>query len=219
MLRQAGCPHPTKDEVQEITIAADQQAEFERIEKEMREWRDERESELERIRRRRAERRGEDYQPMTNGNSSLMALGLDDNRPESKPEQQQAQARVAVPLPADSPSASGSGGSSPSPSPAKLKSNADGHTDPHEDGPKCLPVDTLQDVLAWEPEAETDSKSQTETDRHEMDEKFAAAMRDEGLHPNLDTDNGTSVHVGDTFGRKVSGTGNGLDVIVEGRQI
>lgn len=48
VLRIAGCAHPTKSEIAEFRLAADQKEELERMEKEMQSWRQEREAEIER---------------------------------------------------------------------------------------------------------------------------------------------------------------------------
>lgn len=210
VLRQAGCPHPTKSEVQEITIEENQRAEFDRMEKEMREWRSQRETELERIRRRRAERRGEEYHPMAS--TSLMALGLD----REEAEHEEAQAQAAVPLPAGSPGSDTTGSPSPGTPNPMPRPNGIGDGNGDGDGPVCLPIESLEDVLAWEPEAESKHHGNG-VDPREMDEKFAAFMREEGL--DVGFGNGLPGGVGDTFGRKssVTGTGSGLEVIAEDR--
>lgn len=197
VLRQAGCPYPTKSEVQEINIEETQQAEFERMEKEMKAWRSQRESELERIRRRRAERRGEEYHPMAS--SSLMALNLEREEAEN--------AQAAVPMPIETPDSESSGTSSPA------ASDQDDHQKSvlNGNGPVCLPVDRLEDVLTWEAE----SKFENAADRQEMDEKFAAFMRSEGL--DVAISHGAHPVASETFGRKASGTANGLEVITEDR--
>lgn len=195
VLRAAGCPHPTRSEVQEIVIAENQKAEFERIEKEMKEWRAQREAELERIRRRRAERRGEVYNPITN--VSRLALGLDNDEPE--------QARVAVPVLEDAPNSEAS-----SPSPTRPQSTKPDDDELvvvlDDDAPVCLPLSSMEDVLAWEPE----SKAESEKDALKMDQQFSTAMRELGI--DLGPEINTSTTHGDTFGRKASGTGNGLEV-------
>lgn len=200
VLRQAGCPHPTKSEFQEITIAENQRAEFDRLEAEMRQWRAQRETELERIRRRRAERRGEEYIPTIN--PSLMDLGLDG--------EDTNEARVDMTLPPDSPSGA-SDGSSPSPSRPRKSSTDNDHILGTEDGPLRLPIDTFGDIPTWEPTSKFDNA----TDTVELDEKFATVLKDQGI--DLGLGGVVPVTMGDTFGRKASGTGNGLEVITEDR--
>lgn len=48
ILRLAGCAHPTKDETKQNQLAADEQAEMERLQTKMNSWRSTRESELDR---------------------------------------------------------------------------------------------------------------------------------------------------------------------------
>lgn len=84
VLRIAGVAHPTSTEVQEIKFAEDQRVELERLQAEMKEWRQNREAELERIRRRKAARRGEAYVPAPKRLSAVM--GLDEELGELDPE-------------------------------------------------------------------------------------------------------------------------------------
>jgi peroxiredoxin len=84
VLRIAGVAHPTSTEVQEIKFAEDQRVELERLQAEMKEWRQNRETELERIRRRKAARRGEAYIPAPKRLSAVM--GLDEELGELDPE-------------------------------------------------------------------------------------------------------------------------------------
>lgn len=202
VLREAGCPHPTRSEVQEITIAENQKAEFERLETEMKEWRAQRETELERIRRRRAERRGEVYNPMAN--ASRMALGLD-NDDSGQPEPTAATVPVSETL-------QSSRASSPSPSRLPPSTKIEDE-DAKVDGLVCLPIESMEDVLAWDPETENNDKIESEKNGHTLDQQFTTAMKDLGIElgPEIDTTSARdSRH--DTFGRQISGTGNGLDV-------
>ncbi|ORY31950.1 AhpC/TSA antioxidant enzyme-domain-containing protein [Naematelia encephala] len=63
VLRIAGIEHPTKTEIAQFKLEAEQQAELERLQGEMKTWKEERQQELERIRQRKAARRGETYTP------------------------------------------------------------------------------------------------------------------------------------------------------------
>ncbi|KAK4684869.1 hypothetical protein P7C73_g5294, partial [Tremellales sp. Uapishka_1] len=72
ILRLAGCAHPTSTEVKEIAIEETKLAQLALLEVEMKEWRTEREAELERMRLKKAQRRGLDYRPRMSG-----PVGLD----------------------------------------------------------------------------------------------------------------------------------------------
>ncbi|KAK6904923.1 hypothetical protein I203_105742 [Kwoniella mangroviensis CBS 8507] len=63
VLRLAGCAHPTKSDAVELELADSQKAELEKLEKEMKEWQEQRVAELERIRQKKAARRGITYEP------------------------------------------------------------------------------------------------------------------------------------------------------------
>lgn len=154
VLREAGCEHPTKTEFQEITIADEQRVEFERLEKEMQEWRNQRATELDRIRRRKAERRGEEFTAMSNG--SMMALGLrdEDGLSSRRPSHQSPEAQAAVPLPVDE-----------SATVAVVPAG-------NEDGPVCLPVGSAGDVLTWEDDEEDEA-----TLKPELNALFEKAVR------------------------------------------
>lgn len=78
VMRLAGVSHPTSTEVREITLVEEQRLELERIEKEMASWRATRASELDRIRQRKAARRGEVYiSPSHAASQSEFGDGLD----------------------------------------------------------------------------------------------------------------------------------------------
>ena len=199
MLREAGCEHPTKSEVEEITIADNQRVEFERLEREMQEWRTQRETELDRIRRRKAERRGEEYTAMSNG--SMMALGLRDEEGSNSRRQsyQPSEAQAAVSLPAE---------------------NATSGILPpvvNDDGPMCLPVGSAGDVLTWEDDEEEAIL------KPELNALFDRTVRLGEIAPstiNPPTTGAQNGHepkgvegenAGETFGRK-GNTGSGLEV-------
>lgn len=151
VLRQAGCLHPTKFETHEITIEENQRAELERLELEMQNWRQEREAELDRIRRRKAERRGEKYRPI----STITDAGLDapvdvDVGDEAQP---------AIPIPAGT---------------TGVESESATHDVAGSTG---LPVGQASDVLAWP--VEKDHEDSAERDK--LDKLFEQAMRVEGL--------------------------------------
>jgi len=200
VLREAGCAHPTKSEVEEITIADNQRVEFERLEREMQEWRAQRETELDRIRRRKAERRGEDYTAMSNG--SMMALGLRDEDGSNSRRQsyQPSEVQAAVSLPTGQ-------ATSGIVTPAVI-----------DDGPMCLPVGSAGDVLTWE-----DDEEEEATLKPELNALFDRAVRLSEIAPstiNPPTTGAQNGHepkgvegefAGETFGRK-GNTGSGLEV-------
>lgn len=199
VLREAGCAHPTKTEVEEITIAENQRAELERLEIEMQEWRQQRETELDRIRRRKAERRGEEYIPVTS--PSMTALDLDEQLDQERGSERSRgllspRAHAAVSLLTEAPAVG-------------------------DEETMRLPVGSAQDDLTWEDEGETSADSdgifeeivrsgQLElitTGRQAKDEgKFT--IEEEEPRPSISK----GEFAGATFGRKASGTGNGLEV-------
>ncbi|WWC67059.1 uncharacterized protein I206_100966 [Kwoniella pini CBS 10737] len=63
VLRAAGCAYPTKSDIIQLELADSQKAELEKLEKEMKEWQENRAAELERIRQKKASRRGIAYIP------------------------------------------------------------------------------------------------------------------------------------------------------------
>ncbi|WWC57874.1 uncharacterized protein I303_100409 [Kwoniella dejecticola CBS 10117] len=75
VLRAAGCAYPTKSDAVQLELAESQRAELEKLEKEMKEWQDNRVAELERIRQKKAARRGVVYMPSARRESEL-TLGL-----------------------------------------------------------------------------------------------------------------------------------------------
>jgi hypothetical protein len=152
VLRQAGCLHPTKFETHEITIEDNQRAELERLELEMQNWRQEREAELDRIRRRKAERRGEKYRPI----STITDAGLD--APVDMDAGEEAQ--PAIPIPAGATS---------------VDSESTAHNVAGSNG---LPLGQASDVLAWP--VEKDQEDSAERDK--LDKLFEQAMRVEGLY-------------------------------------
>ncbi|WVW81548.1 hypothetical protein I302_103543 [Kwoniella bestiolae CBS 10118] len=74
VLRLAGCAYPTKSDAVELELADSQKAELEKLEKEMKEWQEQRVTELERIRQKKAARRGVAYEP-SGRNSEFDLLG------------------------------------------------------------------------------------------------------------------------------------------------
>jgi hypothetical protein len=205
VLREAGCQHPTKSEVEEISIAADQRVEFERLEREMQEWRKERETELDRIRRRKAERRGEEYTAMSNG--SRMALGLrdEDGSSSRRPSHFSPEIDTAVPLPVDAPV------------------GAEAASMGKEVGPLDLPVGSAGNALTWDNDEEEEP-----TLKPELTALFEKAVQMGEIEPSttttpikratedgLELDEVNRHFAGETFGRKGS-AGSGLEVrIVE----
>ena len=197
VLREAGCSHPTKAEVEEITVAENQRAELERLEIEMQEWRQQRETELDRIRRRKAERRGEEYIPVTS--PSLTALDLDEQLDQQRGSERSRgslspRAHAAVSLPNEGPAV---------------------------DDEETMRVGSAQDDLTWEDDEETAAdingifeeivrSGQLElitTGRQAKDEgKFT--IEEEEPRPSISK----GEFAGATFGRRASGTGNGLEV-------
>ena len=201
VLREAGCEHPTKSEVQEITLADNQRVEFERLEKEMQEWRKQRETELDRIRRRKAERRGEEYTAMSNGSKVALGLGEDEDPNERRQSQATIQAQVAVPLPVDAP--------------ATREATPAGTTD----GAGPLPIASAGDALTWDDDDEEET-----TMKPELNALFEKAVRLGEIEPSglgsptksvtkgeLEMDDVEGGFAGETFGRKGS-AGSGLEV-------
>jgi hypothetical protein len=201
VLREAGCQYPTKAELEEITIADDQRMEFERLEKEMQEWRKQREAELDRIRRRKAERRGEQYTAMSNGSKVALGLGEDEGPNGRRESRASILTQVAVPLPADAPPKS--------------------ETTPVDNaaGPEALPIGSAGDALTWD-----DDEEEEPTLKPELNALFEKAVRLGEIEPS-GTDTPTKsvpkgeleMHdveggfAGETFGRKGS-AGSGLEV-------
>jgi hypothetical protein len=187
VLREAGCLYPTKTEFEEITIAEHQRAEFERLEHEMQEWRIEREAELERIRRRKSERRGGQYVPKADGS---MTASDGEEEQAQKGEEGMGLAQAAVSLPSDAP----------------VGLEAEASTLPSGDGPVCLPVSSAPDVLAWEVEDE-----EVETPRQDLDRMFHEVI---GMKSEKQIEMGEleGKFAGATFGRKASGSESGLEV-------
>ena len=201
VLREAGCQYPTKAEIEEITIADDQRMEFERLEKEMQAWRAQRETELDRIRRRKAERRGEQYTAMSNGSKMALGLGEDEGPDGRRQSQASMLAQVAVSLPADAPATST----------ATPANDADGA------GP--LPIDSVGDALTWD-----DDEDEETTLKPELNALFEKAVRLGEIEPSgmntptrsmpkgeLEMEDIKGEFAGDTFGRKGS-PGSGLEV-------
>ncbi|KAK8845349.1 hypothetical protein IAR55_006062 [Kwoniella newhampshirensis] len=77
VLRLAGCAHPTKSEVSAVELAESQREELERLETEMQEWRDSRNSELERIQKKKAARRGIPYKPSRHNSQISLSMDVD----------------------------------------------------------------------------------------------------------------------------------------------
>ena len=201
VLREAGCQYPTKAEIEEITIADDQRMEFERLEKEMQAWRAQRETELDRIRRRKAERRGEQYTAMSNGSKMALGLGEDEGPDGSRQSQGSMLAQVAVSLPADAPATST----------ATTANDADGA------GP--LPTGSVGDALTWD-----DDEEEETTLKPELNALFEKAVRLGEIEPSgmntptrsmpkgeLEMEDIKGGFAGDAFGRKGS-PGSGLEV-------
>ena len=201
VLREAGCQYPTKAELEEITIADDQRMEFERLEREMEEWRKQREAELDRIRRRKAERRGERYTAMSNGSKVALGLGEDEDPNERRQSQATIQAQVAVPLPVDAP--------------ATREATPAGTTD----GAGPLPIASAGDALTWDDDDEEET-----TMKPELNALFEKAVRLGEIEPSglgsptksvtkgeLEMDDVEGGFAGETFGRKGS-AGSGLEV-------
>jgi len=201
VLREAGCQYPTKAEIEEITIADDQRMEFERLEKEMQAWRAQRETELDRIRRRKAERRGEQYTAMSNGSKMALGLGEDEGPDGRRQSQASMLAQVAVSLPADAPATST----------ATPANDADGA------GP--LPIGSVGDALTWD-----DDEEEETTLKPELNALFEKAVRLGEIEPSgmntptrsmpkgeLEMEDIKGEFAGDTFGRKGS-PGSGLEV-------
>ncbi|KAL7418966.1 hypothetical protein Q5752_006650 [Cryptotrichosporon argae] len=79
VLRVAGCEHPTRNEARQIELEESQRAELARLEAEMETWRAGRETEIDRIRRKKAARRGIEYVPPSRSLSGIYgATGLDE---------------------------------------------------------------------------------------------------------------------------------------------
>jgi len=201
VLREAGCQYPTKAELEEITIADDQRMEFERLEREMEEWRKQREAELDRIRRRKAERRGERYTAMSNGSKVALGLGEDEDSNERRQSQATIQAQVAVPLPVDAP--------------ATREATPAGTAD----GAGPLPIGSAGDALTWDDDEDEDASL-----KPELNALFEKAVRQGEIEPSVMNTPTESVpkgelemndveggFAGETFGRKGS-AGSGLEV-------
>jgi hypothetical protein len=193
VLREAGCLHPTKTEVEEITIAENQLAEIERLEKEMQEWRKGRATELDRIRRRKAERRGEKYIPMTS--PSMAVLDLDAELDQER--------------------GSNVGRVSPSPG-ISLPTDAQ---KANEDGPMCLLDGNARDALTWEDDEEASMFE--EVVRSGQLELISTGIPEENEGKGKDTLGGVNPvtqgiakreFADATFGRQSSGTGSGLEI-------
>lgn len=199
VLREAGCAHPTKAEVEEITIAENQRAELERLEIEMQEWRHQRETELDRIRRRKAERRGEEYIPVTS--PSMTALEMDERLDQERGfersrESLSPRGHAAVSLPNKTPAV---------------------------DDEETMRVGSAQNDLTWEDDEETSAdingifeeivrSGQLElitTGRPAKDEG-SYTIEEKELKPPISK----GEFAGATSGRKASGTGSGLEVRV-----
>lgn len=198
VLREAGCLHPTKAELEEITIADDQRMEFERLEKEMQEWRTQRATELDRIRRRKAERRGEEYTAMSNGSKMALGLGEDEEHGGRRQSQPSPQAQVPAQLP---------------------PATSENTPATEHDGPVCMPVGSAGDALTWDADEEEEP-----TLKPELNALFEKAVRlgeieTSGTNtPNriapkngLELDEVRGQFAGETFGRKGS-AGSGLEV-------
>ncbi|WWC85594.1 uncharacterized protein L201_000458 [Kwoniella dendrophila CBS 6074] len=101
VLRLAGCANPTKSDVVELELADSQRAELERLEKEMKEWQENRTAELERIRQKKAARRGVNhehkYEPQHERRDSEFTIQLNgvEDTPESGFEEEVTQALQA----------------------------------------------------------------------------------------------------------------------------
>lgn len=203
VLREAGCQYPTKAELEEITIADDQRMEFERLEKEMQEWRKQREAELDRIRRRKAERRGEQYTAMSNGSKVALGLGEDEESNWKRRSHASTLAQVAVPLPVGA----------PAPAASIPADNAD--------GPVPLPIGSAGDAITWD-----DDEEEETTLKPEVTALFEKAVRLGEIEPSgtntpamsapkgeLEMEDVEGGFAGETFGRKGS-AGSGLEVKV-----
>jgi hypothetical protein len=162
----------------------------------MEEWRKQRATELDRIRRRKAERRGEKYIPMTS--PSMAVLDLDeeldqDRRSKVRRASSSSEAQAAVSLSSDVPKA-------------------------NDDGPMCSLDGNAQDALTWEDEEEA-SMFEELVQSGQLDLiTTGMPMKDEGkgretieveeLKPAIAKRDFADA----TFGRKFSGTGSGLEV-------
>ncbi|WVR03366.1 hypothetical protein IAU60_000357 [Kwoniella sp. DSM 27419] len=86
VLRRAGCEAPTRGEVADLELVESQRAEIERLEQEMREWRESRAAELDRIQAKKAARRGVPFVPARRDSDlTTTHLDLDLDVPEPVP--------------------------------------------------------------------------------------------------------------------------------------